>query len=79
MMQDRGKDGVDATKSFANAHVTYVLPREEQVKWATAMPNIAKEWAERADKQGLPGSKALAAFMAEIRAAGAKPVRDWDK
>ena len=43
------------------------------------MPNIAKEWAARADKQGLPGSKMLAAYMDAMRAAGAKPVRDWDK
>ncbi len=57
----------------------FVLPREEQVKWANAMPNIAKEWAERADKDGLPGTKALAAYMDELRKAGAKPVRDWDK
>jgi hypothetical protein len=57
----------------------FVLPREEQVKWANAMPNIAKEWAERADKDGLPGTKALSAYMDELRKAGAKPVRDWDK
>ena len=43
------------------------------------MPNIAKEWAERIDKQGLPGTKVLAAYMDELRKAGAKPVRDWDK
>jgi hypothetical protein len=78
MMQDLGRGGVEATKGFANGNVI-VLPREEQVKWANAMPNIAKEWAERIDKQGLPGSKSLAAYMAEIRASGAKPVRDWDR
>jgi TRAP-type C4-dicarboxylate transport system substrate-binding protein len=78
MMQGRGKDGVEATKGFANTSV-HVLPREEQVKWANAMPNIAKEWADRLDKQGLPGTKALQAYMAEIRKSGAKPVRDWDK
>jgi TRAP-type C4-dicarboxylate transport system substrate-binding protein len=78
MMQGRGKDGVEAAKGFPNANV-FVLPREEQVKWAKAMPNIAKEWAERIDKQGLPGSKVLAAYMAEVRKSGAKPVRDWDK
>jgi TRAP-type C4-dicarboxylate transport system substrate-binding protein len=78
MMQDRGKDGMEAAKGFPNAHV-FVLSREEQVKWANAMPNIAKEWADGLDKQGLPGSKALAAYMTEIRASGAKPVRDWDK
>jgi TRAP-type C4-dicarboxylate transport system substrate-binding protein len=57
----------------------YEFPREEQVKWAKAMPNIAKEWAASMDKQGLPGSKAVAALMQEARAAGAKPARDWDK
>jgi hypothetical protein len=43
------------------------------------MPNIAKEWAQRVDQQGYPGSKVLAAYMDEMRKAGAKPVRDWDK
>ena len=38
---------------------TFELPREEQAKWANAMPNIAKEWAERIDEHGLPGTKAL--------------------
>jgi TRAP-type C4-dicarboxylate transport system substrate-binding protein len=58
---------------------TFDLPRAEQSKWASAMPNIAKEWAERSDKDGLPGGKVLAAYMDELRKAGAKPVRDWDK
>ncbi len=57
----------------------YELPRAEQVRWAKSMPNIAREWAERMDKQGLPGSKALGVLMAEARKAGATPVRDWDK
>jgi TRAP-type C4-dicarboxylate transport system substrate-binding protein len=78
MMQNRGKDGVAATKGFKNTQV-FALPRAEQTKWANAMPNIAKEWADRLDKQGLPGSKTLAAYMTEIRKSGAKPVRDWDK
>jgi hypothetical protein len=31
------------------------------------------------DKRGFPGTKALALFMDEIRKAGVKPIRDWDK
>jgi TRAP-type C4-dicarboxylate transport system substrate-binding protein len=58
---------------------TFELPREEQVKWAEAMPNIAKEWAERIDAQGLPGSAVLSAYMNELRSAGADPVRNWDQ
>jgi TRAP-type C4-dicarboxylate transport system substrate-binding protein len=77
-MQNAGEDGANAAKGFPNAQV-FTLPRDEQLQWANAMPNIAKEWAERTDKQGLPGSKALAAYMDEMRKAGAKPVRDWDK
>jgi TRAP-type C4-dicarboxylate transport system substrate-binding protein len=58
---------------------TFELPREEQAKWANAMPNIAKEWAERVDAQNLPGSKVLSIYMDEMRAAGADPVRNWDQ
>lgn len=58
---------------------TYDLPRAEQTKWANAMPNIAKEWAERLDAEGQPGSEVLAAYMETIRAAGADPVRNWDE
>jgi hypothetical protein len=43
------------------------------------MPNIAKEWADRANKDKLPGTQVLSAYMDALRAAGAKPVRDWDK
>jgi TRAP-type C4-dicarboxylate transport system substrate-binding protein len=57
----------------------HVLPREEQVRWAKAMPNLAKEWAQAQDKKGLPGTQTLALFMAELRRAGVQPIRDWDK
>lgn len=55
------------------------LPVSEQIKWAENMPNIAKEWADRLDKKGLPGTKILNTYMEEIRALGAKPHRNWDK
>jgi TRAP-type C4-dicarboxylate transport system substrate-binding protein len=78
IMLELGDSGFKSVSTFQGGEA-YVLPREEQVKWANAMPNIAKEWADGMDKQGLPGSKALAAYMNEMRKAGAKPVRDWDK
>jgi TRAP-type C4-dicarboxylate transport system substrate-binding protein len=58
---------------------TFELPREERAKWANKMPNIAKEWAERLDAEGQPGSEVLAAYMETLRAAGADPVRNWDQ
>jgi len=64
--------------NFAGA-ATFDLPREEQAKWASAMPNIAKEWAERIDAAGMPGSEVLSAYMEEMRSSGAEPVRNWDQ
>jgi TRAP-type transport system periplasmic protein len=77
-MLDAGEDGIKATTTFPKAEV-FNLPRDEQTKWANAMPNVGKEWAERLDKQNQPGTKVLSSYMNEMRKAGAKPVRDWDK
>ena len=52
---------------------------DERVAWAKALPNLAQEWVVATEKMGLPGKAFLAAFMAGIRAGGAKPLRDWDK
>ena len=65
-------------EKFAGAQ-TFDLPPPGAGRLGGAMPNIAKEWAERIDAQGLPGSKVLAAYMEEMRASGAKPVRNWDQ
>jgi TRAP-type C4-dicarboxylate transport system substrate-binding protein len=76
-MQNAGQTGLQAVAGFKGQVIEF--PREEQIKWAKMMPNIAKEWAQKLDKQGLPGSKVLAAYMDEMRRLGAKPARDWDK
>jgi TRAP-type C4-dicarboxylate transport system substrate-binding protein len=76
-MQNAGEAGLKTVAGFKGEVIEF--PRAEQVKWAKMMPNIAKEWADKLDKQGLPGTKALRAYMDELRRAGAKPARDWDK
>ncbi|MGE5145768.1 MAG: C4-dicarboxylate TRAP transporter substrate-binding protein [Candidatus Eiseniibacteriota bacterium] len=76
-MVDAGQKGLTTVASFKGQVIDF--PRDEQVKWAKAMPNIAKEWAAKLDKDGLPGSKALSAYMDEMRKNGAKPARNWDK
>ena len=75
---DAGTAGLNSVDKFPGGKLT-TLPRAEQEKWANAMPNIAKEWADNIDKHGMPGTKILAAYMDEMRKAGAKPARDWDK
>ena len=57
---------------------SHVLVQAEREKWAKKMPNIAKEWADATEKQGLPARRILTAFMDEVRAQG-KPMREWDK
>ena len=52
---------------------------EARAAWAKGLPNLAKEWAAKLDSQGKPGSKVLAAYMNALRAAGAKPLRHWDR
>lgn len=67
-----------AKKAFKDAKF-YELPDAERKKWAMKMPNVAKQWAERMDKKGLPGSKALKIYMDALRADGVKCMREWDK
>jgi len=55
------------------------VSEEERRAWAKSLPNLAKEWAEDAEKAGLPGTAYLKAMMDGLRAGGAKPLRDWDK
>ncbi len=76
-LQKAGEAGIASVAGFKGQ--VYDLPLEERVRWAKAMPNIAQEWARDAEKRGHPGGKVLAAFMDEIRKAGATPLRDWDK
>lgn len=55
------------------------FPKEERVKLAAMLPNIAKEWAEAADKKGLPGTRMLQTYMQLCREAGMPHARAWDK
>jgi len=58
---------------------TVPFAKEERVKLAAMLPNIAKEWAAAADSKGLPGSKTLATYMELCREAGIPHARAWDK
>jgi len=55
------------------------LSAEERQRWASRMPNIAKDWAADMDKQGLPGTTILTTYMDAVRATGKPVIRNWDK
>jgi hypothetical protein len=48
-------------------------------RWAKSMPNIAKEWAAKLDKEGQPGTAMVKAYMDSMRAAKQPILREWDK
>jgi TRAP-type C4-dicarboxylate transport system substrate-binding protein len=54
------------------------LPEAERQKWANTLPNIAKEWADRLEEKGQPGTKIMKAFMDELRARKITFARNWD-
>ena len=55
------------------------ISASDRTKWANMVPNVAKGWAAGLTKKGLPGRAVLEGYMNELRARGAKPVRNWDK
>lgn len=74
------KDGEQAMEQFKKGGGKVAqITDEERVKWANTMPNMAKEWAADLDKQNLPGTKMVNAYMDKMRAANQKIVRQWDK
>jgi TRAP-type C4-dicarboxylate transport system substrate-binding protein len=74
---DREKKGLERMKSEGAKIST--LPDAERKRWADALPNMAKAWVDVAEKKGVPAKQIMIDYMAAMRAAGAKPARDWDK
>jgi TRAP-type C4-dicarboxylate transport system substrate-binding protein len=77
IVQEREKAGLARMKK--DGAVIATLPADERLRWANAMPHLAKNWAEAQEKRGIPGRQIMLDYMAAMRAAGAKPARDWDK
>lgn len=77
IVQEREKSGLERMKKDGAKIST--LPEDERRRWAQALPNLAKSWVEAAEKRGQPGRQIMQDYMAAMRAAGAKPARDWDK
>lgn len=52
---------------------------EERAAWINGLPNLAQQWVEENEANGLPAREVLQAYMAAARAAGATPIRNWDE
>jgi C4-dicarboxylate-binding protein DctP len=51
----------------------------ERLAWALSLPNMALEWAETLEMQGLPGRRILSDYMDVMRANGQPIMRHWDR
>lgn len=83
-----GKNYLDdlrqATKAALDALVAgggKMNPRSDALRtaYAGAIEDPTKGWVTTLEKQGLPAAEALKAYMQTVRAAGAKPERDWGR
>ncbi|MGI9393412.1 MAG: C4-dicarboxylate TRAP transporter substrate-binding protein [Boseongicola sp.] len=72
-------DRAEASRAaYVEAGGTIVeLDPAERAQWASAMPNIAAEWAAGLDESGQPGTDMLNAYVGKLKDAGFVPVRDW--
>lgn len=71
---DDAKKALDAAGSRIN-----VLPEAERKRWIASLPDIGGEWVKATEAKGQPARQVMQAYMAELRKAGEKPGRDWDK
>jgi len=74
---DREQKGLERIKK-EGAKISTLDPAERK-RWAEKLPHLAKAWVEENEKKGLPARQVMKDYMAAMRAAGAKPARDWDK
>lgn len=74
---DIGDESIAAYKQAGGK--VYALPAAERTRWARSLPNLAKEWAEGLDKEGLQGTEMLRYYMDRMRAANQPIERQWDR
>ena len=55
------------------------MSAEDRQAWFDGLPNLAQQWVDANEAQGLPAREVLKAYMEAARAAGATPVRNWDE
>lgn len=71
-----GASTLDELKKKGMGTQRFFRSRREQ--WVAALPALGRMWASAREAEGYAGTKILTAYMDHLRAAGAKPKRDWD-
>jgi TRAP-type C4-dicarboxylate transport system substrate-binding protein len=73
----RVKGSIDAMVAAGSKIST--LPETERKRWIDAMGNVSKEFVASNSAKGVPAAEIMKTFMSEMRARGAKPLRNWDE
>ena len=71
--------GIAEKKMIEQGATQTRLSPEERARWANALPNLAQEWAQRAESKGLPGNEILSAWMAKQHENGIERIRNWEE
>ena len=67
------------TKMAAEGAIITEFPKDQRLKWATTMPNIAQDWVKRNEERKLPARLVLTTYLDKLRATGQPPLRNWDR
>jgi len=70
-----GQESLDA--AVAGGAQISEFSAEQRAAYANNLPDIATEWAQSLDAQGLPGTKTLETYMRLSREAGIEHARNW--
>ncbi|MDQ0314325.1 C4-dicarboxylate TRAP transporter substrate-binding protein [Amorphus orientalis] len=72
--------GERAIETFKENGGTVVqIDEQERLEWAATLPNIAQEWADEMEAQGIPGNDILHDYMSAMREADQPIARQWDE
>ena len=52
---------------------------QERAVWAETLPNLAQEWADNLEADGVPAQQILTEYMQAMRDADQPIARQWDQ
>jgi TRAP-type C4-dicarboxylate transport system substrate-binding protein len=70
----------DAKKALeAGGSKIQTLSEADRKRWISSLPDIGGDWIKAGEAKGQPARQVMQSYMEEVRKAGEKPGRDWDK
>ncbi|MBC01364.1 MAG: hypothetical protein CML67_17695 [Rhodobacteraceae bacterium] len=72
--------GSKARETFvANGGSVVEIDPQERAKWAATLPNLAQEWVDSLEADGVPAGEILTEYMQAMRDADQPIARQWDQ